>query len=604
MQTGLAQALVFARSTEPRPVVSRRAISLDELPWRRREPSPALAWTPPARPLGPLLVALTVAPLALRRVFPLTAFWTIMSAAVAAYYGNNNATLVTFLAVAFAAYSAVVHSRYRGAALLSMPLVTVLLIALSANMSPPIPARATPLLIFIPIMIVGDAVHRWAWRAGDSGARLRQAQAEHEAATRRALARERARLASELHDVVTHNVSVMVVQAGAARRVLSADPAEAIKALRAVESSGRTAMTELRHLLGLLSPPPGTDDAGGPARQRAVLVDAGSGPGGAADLAPQPGLDELRETMVGRVRSRRGRPSSCAIAGNTAGPTSRAGTGGRVPGGAGGADQRDQARGKAHRPKVRAPPMTTSRGWWSRSPTTGGRFPPLGRPLDAALPRGAGMGRLACGNGWRCTAASSPPHRGWVGAGGAGKDDPGATSRDTRGSDPAMSEAATAWRSAPRGHRRRPDAGPQRVPAHPERGRDRPLRPKQPTARKRSPPCFSTAPTLSSWTSGCRGWTGLRPPAASSHPNPDAGCRIIILTTFDLDQYVYAALTAGASGFLLKDTSPEQLVARGTHWSAPGDALLAPSITRRLIETVRPPHPARPVHSARRPVRP
>jgi DNA-binding NarL/FixJ family response regulator len=65
-------------------------------------------------------------------------------------------------------------------------------------------------------------------------------------------------------------------------------------------------------------------------------------------------------------------------------------------------------------------------------------------------------------------------------------------------------------------------------------------------------------------------------------------CRVIILTTFDLDQYVYAALTAGASGFLLKDVSPEQLVA-AVRLVRAGDALLAPSITRRLIARFAPP---------------
>jgi DNA-binding NarL/FixJ family response regulator len=64
---------------------------------------------------------------------------------------------------------------------------------------------------------------------------------------------------------------------------------------------------------------------------------------------------------------------------------------------------------------------------------------------------------------------------------------------------------------------------------------------------------------------------------------PGHGCRIIILTTFDLDQYVYTALTAGASGFLLKDVSPEHLVA-AVRLVRSGDALLAPSITRRLVE--------------------
>ncbi len=63
--------------------------------------------------------------------------------------------------------------------------------------------------------------------------------------------------------------------------------------------------------------------------------------------------------------------------------------------------------------------------------------------------------------------------------------------------------------------------------------------------------------------------------------------RIIILTTFDLDQYVYAALSAGASGFLLKDVSPEHLIA-AIRLIRCGDALLAPSITRRLVERFAP----------------
>jgi DNA-binding NarL/FixJ family response regulator len=63
----------------------------------------------------------------------------------------------------------------------------------------------------------------------------------------------------------------------------------------------------------------------------------------------------------------------------------------------------------------------------------------------------------------------------------------------------------------------------------------------------------------------------------------DAGLRVVILTTFDLDEYVFDAVRAGASGFLLKDSPPEQLIA-AIHVVAGGEALLAPSVTRRLIE--------------------
>ncbi len=61
-----------------------------------------------------------------------------------------------------------------------------------------------------------------------------------------------------------------------------------------------------------------------------------------------------------------------------------------------------------------------------------------------------------------------------------------------------------------------------------------------------------------------------------------ASVRVVILTTFDLDDYVYTALKAGASGFLVKDTDPVELI-HGVRVTARGDALLAPSVTRRLI---------------------
>ncbi len=71
-----------------------------------------------------------------------------------------------------------------------------------------------------------------------------------------------------------------------------------------------------------------------------------------------------------------------------------------------------------------------------------------------------------------------------------------------------------------------------------------------------------------------------------------AGVRVLILTTFDLDAYIYAALRAGASGFLLKDTRPADLLA-AIHVIASGEALLAPTVTRRLIaEFTRRPEPA------------
>jgi signal transduction histidine kinase len=100
---------------------------------------------------------------------------------------------------------------------------------------------------------------------------------ERETAAKAAVAEERARIARELHDIVSHNVSVMVIQAGAARQVLSANPEEAAESLLAVEAAGRNTMTELRHLLGLLAPSQSGDD---PAHEE-------------VELAPQPSMSRL-----------------------------------------------------------------------------------------------------------------------------------------------------------------------------------------------------------------------------------------------------------------------------------------------------------------------
>lgn len=123
---------------------------------------------------------------------------------------------------------------------------------------------------------------RWRAAVGERGWLLER---ERESAARAAVVAERDRMARELHDIVSHNVSLMVVQASAAREVLGTMPDEAAGALRAVEDAGRGAMTDLRHLLGVLAPSPDGEDSGPEA--------GGAGADDTADLAPQPGLDRL-----------------------------------------------------------------------------------------------------------------------------------------------------------------------------------------------------------------------------------------------------------------------------------------------------------------------
>ena len=88
-------------------------------------------------------------------------------------------------------------------------------------------------------------------------------------------------------------------------------------------------------------------------------------------------------------------------------------------------------------------------------------------------------------------------------------------------------------------------------------------------------------PTSCSWTCACPASTASRRPAQIVASRPET--TVLILTTFDLDEYVYAGLRSGASGFLLKDAPPGDLIA-AIRTVAAGDAVIAPTATRRLID--------------------
>ena len=106
--------------------------------------------------------------------------------------------------------------------------------------------------VFVVIWGLGRAVRSRQRRSEIAEAYAARVEAERDAQTRAAIADERARIARELHDVVAHGVSVMVLQAGAARQVLDRDAARARQPLLAVEDSGRQALEDMHRLLGIL----------------------------------------------------------------------------------------------------------------------------------------------------------------------------------------------------------------------------------------------------------------------------------------------------------------------------------------------------------------
>jgi signal transduction histidine kinase len=266
----LRLAVAFARSVEPRSMPSRQDLYVDAALAVLIVLVVRLSIHDGADPVALLIAGVL---LAARRRYPLAACVLLVIEVLATRY---HAKPTAIGIVVFAGYSAVKYSRFRGAALVTVPWLWVIVGTFLWG--------TTALLILVSLALtvtVGYAVHA----AGERDRML----AEHEAATRRALELERARIASELHDVVTHSVSVMIVQAGAARQVLAESPDEARAAMLAVEASGRAAMTELRHLLGLLSP------------SQSQAEDASTADGAPpAELEPQPGLAQL-DTLINRL---------------------------------------------------------------------------------------------------------------------------------------------------------------------------------------------------------------------------------------------------------------------------------------------------------------
>jgi signal transduction histidine kinase len=249
--------------------------------------APVVPPLPPPAPRGPtpdpgelVLLALTAAPLAVRRRYPLAAFWAVLAVTLLVNQrsGAASTTVYTFLSCVVAAYSAAVHSPHRLRALVSVLVGAVMMGVFHEEYFPYFTPGFLPFLVLLGVGLGANAIHTWQQR-------VRDLQEQQETATRLAVDRERARIARELHDVVTHNVSVMVIQAGAARKVMDAAPDRAREALLAVEAGGRTAMAELRHVMGLLT-----------------MAGDGPEPAADADLAPQPGLAQVA-ALTDRVRA-------------------------------------------------------------------------------------------------------------------------------------------------------------------------------------------------------------------------------------------------------------------------------------------------------------
>lgn len=245
------------------------------------DPAPGWSWV--------LAAAATTLPLALRRRYPNSVALVVSAAFIVAQLASVPEMLISNIALFLAIYTVGATTEDRRVALRTRALIVAamgvwLFVAMflaatdpealdragsGAALSPFVAYSLINLIInvlyFAAAWIFGDR----SWRAARSAellqARTRELEEERERTAAQAVALDRVRIARELHDVVAHHVSVMGVQAGAARTVLANDPAAASAALSSVEDSARAAITELRGLLTTLrSPDTGPEIATGP----------------------------------------------------------------------------------------------------------------------------------------------------------------------------------------------------------------------------------------------------------------------------------------------------------------------------------------------------
>jgi signal transduction histidine kinase len=226
-----------------------------------------------------LLALLTTVPIALRRYRPLGVLAVTVGAEALLLLFFNRAEVPLGVIVALYTVASRCERRVsiRAAEWVALPII----VAVIVNNGPHV-ARVIPeLALFAIAWVLGDNTRTRRAYLAELEARAARLEREREERDERAVGDERARIARELHDVIAHNVSVMVVQASAGEELFDTDPRRARESLAAVASTGRAALTELRRLLGVIR----SEEEGE----------------GAAAYTPQPGLEYLDE-LVRQVR--------------------------------------------------------------------------------------------------------------------------------------------------------------------------------------------------------------------------------------------------------------------------------------------------------------